>query len=121
MKKSILVIDDDALVRNIIVAVLEEEGYEAVAALSFKDALEKAGQKLPDLFLIDVMMPEISGFDACRKIKEMFQPHPPRVIILTGKTAAVAPTYAFKMGADDFVIKTSDFSVLIKSVKNILG
>jgi len=119
--KKILVIDDDPLVREMIVEVLEAEGYKAVASLNFEDALQKARLKLPDLFLVDVVMPDISGFDACRKIKEMFKPHPPPVLLMTGNLKAVDPLYAFKMGADDFVVKTSDMAVLIQAVRKILS
>ncbi len=119
--KKILVIDDDPLVREMIVEVLEAEGYKAVASLNFEDALQKARLKLPDLFLVDVVMPDISGFDACRKIKEMFKPHPPPVLLMTGNIKADDPLYAFKMGADDFVVKTSDMAVLIQAVRKILS
>ena len=121
MKKNILVIDDDPLAQKMIVAVLEEEGHATVASLSFEDALQKARQTLPDLVLIDVVMPDITGFDACRKIKGMFQPNPPPVIMMTGKLDAVDPILARKMGADDFVVKTSDMAVLIKAVQKILS
>ena len=117
--KKILVIDDDPLVREMIVEVLEAEGYKAVESLNFEDALQKARLKLPDLFLVDVVMPDISGFDACRKIKEMFKPHPPPVLLMTGNLKAVDPTYARKMGADDFVAKTSDMAVLIQAVRKM--
>jgi len=121
MKKNILVIDDDSLAVKMIVAALQEEGHAAVASLNFEDALQKARLKLPDLFLVDVVMPDISGFDACRKIKEMFKPHPPPVLLMTGNLKAVDPLYAFKMGADDFVVKTSDMAVLIQAVRKILS
>ena len=120
MKKNILVIDDAPLDRKMIVAVLEEEGYAAVASLNFEEALQKARQTTPDLVLIDVVMPDITGFEACRKIKEMFQPHPPPVIIMTGKLDAVDPILARKIGADDFVVKTSDMAVLVQAVRKIL-
>ena len=64
MKKKILVIDDDLLARRFILAALEEDGYEVVASLDFEDALRKVRQSPPDLILLDVVMPEISGFDA---------------------------------------------------------
>ncbi len=119
--KKILVIDDDPLVREMIVEVLEGEGYEAVASLNFKEALEKAHQTLPDLFLIDGVMPEISGFDACRKIKEMFKPHPPPVLLMTGNLKAIDPSYALKMGADDFAVKTSDMAHVVKAVRDLFS
>lgn len=121
MKKNILVIDDDPLAQKMIVEGLEEEGHAAIASLNFDDAVQKAKQAVPDLVLIDVVMPEISGFEACRRIKEMFQPHPPPVIIMTGKLNAVDPILARKMGADDFVVKTSDMAVLIRAVRNLLA
>lgn len=121
MPKKILVIDDDCLVREMIVEVLKAEGCEAVASLNFEDALQKARQTLPDLILIAALMSEISGFDACAKIKKMFQPHAPSVIIMTGKLDAVDPIRARKMGADDFVVKTSDMSNLIQGVKKTLS
>lgn len=120
MKKKILVIDDDPVARRLILAALEEDGYEAAASVDFEDALRRIHQMPPDLVLLDVVMPEISGFDACFKIKEMFQPHPPPVIVMTGKLDAIDPIKARKMGADDFVVKTSDMAVLIQAVKRIL-
>lgn len=120
MKKKILVIDDDPLSRRMIIATLEEAGHEAFASLDFEDALRKIRQTPPDLILLDVVMPEISGFDACRKIKDMFQPHPPPVIVMTGKLDAIDPIKARKMGADDFVVKTSDMAVLVEAVQKIL-
>ena len=121
MAKKILVIDDDSLARGLIVAVLEAEGHAAVASLNFEDALQKAAQGVPDLVIIDVVMPDISGFDACHKIKKMFQPHPPPVIMMTGKLDAIDPILARKMGADDFVVKTSDMAVLIQATRKILS
>jgi DNA-binding response OmpR family regulator len=120
MGKNILVIDDDPSARDMIVTVLEEEGYVTAASLNFEEALRKARKTLPDLVLIDVVMPDITGFDACRKIKAEFQLHPPLVIIMTGKLDAVDPILARKMGADDFVVKTSDMAVLVRAVQKIL-
>ncbi len=120
MKKNILVIDDDPLVQKMMVAALGEEGYAVEAALDFKDALKKALQTTPDLVLIDVVMPDITGFDACETIKKMFQPNPPPVIVMTGKLDAVDPALARKMGADDFVVKTSDMAVLVQAIRKIL-
>ena len=121
MKKNILVIDDDPVAQQMIVSLLEAEGHAAVASLNFEDALRRARQTTPDLVLIDVVMPDITGFDACRKIKQMFQPNPPPVIVMTGKLDAVDPVLARKMGADDFVVKTSDYAVLLQAVRKILS
>lgn len=121
MGKNILVIDDDITARQLIVAVLKEAGYTAVASLDFEDALRIARQATPDLVMIDVVMSGISGFEACRKMKELFQPHPPKVIVMTGKLAAIDPVRARKVGADDFVVKTSDMAVLVHAVRKNLS
>jgi two-component system alkaline phosphatase synthesis response regulator PhoP len=121
MTKKILVIDDDPLVREMIVEILEEDGYEAEASLDFKDALQKVRQAPPDLVLIDAVMPEISGFDACRTIKETLNPHPPPVLLMTGNLKAIDPGYALKMGADDFAVKTSDMAYVVRAARNIFS
>ena len=121
MKKNILVIDDDPLALKMITVVLKEEGYATAEALNFEEALQKVRQTRPDLVVIDVVMPGITGFEACRKIKEMFKPHPPPVLLMTGNLKAVDPLYAIKMGADEFVAKTSDMAVLIQAVRKILS
>ncbi|MFA5160298.1 MAG: response regulator, partial [Candidatus Omnitrophota bacterium] len=65
MRKNILVIDSDPLAQEMIAAALKkEEEYTVVASLNFEDALQKVRQTLPDLVLIDVVMPDITGFDA---------------------------------------------------------
>jgi DNA-binding response OmpR family regulator len=120
MKKKIFVIDDDPVARRLILAILEEEGFEVTASVDFEEALRKVRQAPPDLVLIDVVMPEISGFDACYKLKEMLQPHPPAMIVMTGKLDAIDPIKARRMGADDFVVKTSDMAVLVEAVRKIL-
>lgn len=121
MKKNILVIDDDSIVCRWIAAALEAEGYAVTAFMNFQDAIQKAKQAVPDLFIVDVVMPDVTGFEACRKIKEAFQPNPPPVIVMTGKLDAIDPMRARKMGADDFVVKTSDMAVLVQAVSNILS
>ncbi len=121
MKKAIYVIDDDTLALQMIVDVLRAEGYEVSSFSDFEVLLQAARQKLPDLVLTDVVMPKVSGFDVCRRIKETFRPQPPFVIVMTGKLDAVDPILARKMGADDFVVKTSDMAVLLHAVQKILG
>ena len=120
MKKTIFVIDDDILALQMIVGVLQSEGYEALPFSEFEPLLQKAREKLPDLVVTDVVMPKVSGFEVCRRIKALFQPQPPSVIVMTGKLDAVDPIQARKMGADDFVVKTTDMAVLAQAVRRIL-
>ena len=118
MEKKIFVIDDDPLVSRMIATALEAEGHAVLTFETFGALLQAIQRELPDLVMVDVVMPEISGFEICRKIKEI-RPHPPRVIMMTGKLDAVDPVRARGMGADDFVVKTSDMAVLIQAVQGI--
>ena len=120
MKKKVFVIDDDPLALKMIVAALEAEGHEALAFSEFEGLLQAIRQEHPDLVMTDVVMPKISGFEVCRKIKEI-RPHPPQVIVMTGKLDAIDPVQARKMGADDFVVKTSDMAVLVNAVRKIIS
>ncbi len=120
MKKKIFVIDDDPLALQIIEAVLKSEGYEVEAFSEFEILLQELHRSLPELVMTDVVMPKISGFEICRRIKEI-RPHPPWVVVMTGKLDAVDPIQARRMGADDFVVKTSDMAVLVKAVGTILS
>jgi two-component system response regulator ChvI len=121
MKKKIFVIDDDSLALKLIVAALEAEGYEVKAFSEFDALVKELRQSLPDLVMTDVVMPKVSGFEVCSKVKEMFQPHPPPVIVMTGKLDAIDPIQARRMGADDFVVKTSDMAILTQAVQKILS
>jgi len=121
MRKRILVIDDDLADLKLIRTVLEAEGHEVVTFEDFEKALLDAKEKMPDLVLTDVVMPKISGFDVCRKIKAMFQPKPPLVIVMTGRLDAVDPILARKMGADDFVVKISGNAALVQAVREIFS
>jgi DNA-binding response OmpR family regulator len=120
MKKNILMVDDDPVALQLLREILEAEGYEVLVFTEFESLLQELHRSLPALVITDVVMPKVSGFEVCRKIKEMFQPHPPPVIVMTGKLDAVDPVLARKMGADDFVVKTSDMAVLIQAVRKIL-
>ena len=120
MKKKIFVIDDDLLALRMIVSALESEGYEVQAFSEVESLFQELHRSPPDLVMTDVVMPQISGFDVCRKIKEI-RPHPPQVIVMTGKLDAVDPITARKMGADDFVVKTSDMAALVRAVRKILA
>ena len=121
MKKTILVIDDDATDLKKIVTTLEREGYTVMEATGVDEAMNKAQQTMPNLVIADVVFPETTGFDICRKIKATFQPRPPLVLMVTGKAAAVNVPLATKMGADGFEAKTSDMSHVVKAVRNILA
>ena len=119
--KKILVIDDDPFALQMIVTTLKAEGHEVLAFSEFEGLLQEVRRSLPDLVIADVNMPEVSGFEVCRKIKEMFQPLPPPVIMMSGTLVELEPIMARKIGVDDFAVKTLDMAILIRSVRKILS
>lgn len=119
MRKKILVIDDDATDVKKITEVFEAAGHEVTGVSSIDEAMNKAQRALPDLVVVDVVMPDTTGFDVCRKIKATFQPHPPRVLMITGKAAAVNVPLAHRMGADGFEAKTTDMAHVLKAAQDI--
>ena len=118
--KKILVIDDDPFALQMIVTTLKAEGCEVLAFSEFESLLQEVRRSLPDLVIADVNMPEVSGLEVCRKIKEMFQPLPPPVIMVSATLVELDPIMARKIGVDDFIVKTSDMAVLIQAVRKIL-
>ncbi len=123
MTKKILVIDDEAADRKKIVTAMQKEGYAVVEASNAGEAIIRAQQTLPDLAIIDVVMPdsENTGFDICRKIKTTLQPNAPLVLMVTGNAHGVNVFLANQMGADGFEAKTSDLAHVIKAVQQMLS
>ncbi len=120
MNQKIYVIDDDPLALRMITEVLRIEGHQVSAFSEFDELVEALRQDRPDLVMTDVVMPKVSGFEVCAKVKEMTQPDPPPVIVMTGKLDAIDPIQARRMGADDFVVKTADMAVLTQAVRKML-
>ena len=100
----ILLIDDDYLDIMFLADTLEED-YEVIFASDGAAALASAGHSLPDLILLDVMMPGIDGFEVCRRLKADNRTKEIPVIFITGLSEAAAETKGLKMGAVDYISK----------------
>lgn len=121
VRRKILVIDDDPVIREILKSVLEKADYEVVLADNGLSGLEAAKRDSPDLVITDGLLPKLHGFLVCKQIKE-FEP-PPKVIILTG--LYTKPTYKWDVkrdyNADDLLAKPVEPAALIKCVKKHLA
>jgi len=103
MNIRVLIAEDDANLRDGLVDLLEAEGYGVVTAENGRIALEKFIQETPDLVLLDVMMPEMSGYDVCREIRKNDSRTP--IIMLTAKGEEIDKVVGLELGADDYVTK----------------
>ena len=100
---SILVAEDDPNILTGLVDILESEGYEVTAATDGKKAIQLFEKGKFDLILLDIMMPEISGYDVCKKIRSKDEEIP--IIMLTAKSEEIDKVVGLQLGADDYISK----------------
>ncbi len=99
----ILIAEDDANLRQGLIDLLEAENYRVCAAADGRQALELYNQERPDLLLLDVMMPELSGYDLCREVRRNDQET--LIVMLTAKGEEIDKVVGLELGADDYVTK----------------
>ncbi len=114
MKKKILVVEDERTIADILVFNLEREGYEAVSAGDGPKGLKMALEGEPDLILLDVMLPEMDGFEVLRQVREKSRVP---VIMLTAREEETDKVDALEMGADDYITKPFSMRELMARVK----
>ncbi len=117
MATKILVADDEPDVLLIIKTGLTMEGFDVVTAANGRDALLTATEEMPDLIILDVMMPYLSGFEVLEKLKENDATAPIPVIMLTGLSDRESIQQALLAGSDRYIVKPFEFSDLLQKVK----
>jgi CheY-like chemotaxis protein len=114
---TILIVDDEPNIREVLWSLLTEEGYLLDSAENGYDGYEKARKLIPDLILLDVTMPVMDGFEACRKIRT----EPPLaqvpIIMITALADAGSRRRSIESGANDFISKPFDLDELLAKVK----
>src|SRR5919199_1132709 len=101
--KKILVVDDEAMIRKAIRMACEKEGYEIFEGETGAEAMRRMEMNKPDLILLDIMLPDVSGFDVCRDIRKAGSRIP--IIILSAKTEEIDVVVGLEIGADDYITK----------------
>jgi two-component system KDP operon response regulator KdpE len=115
--KRILVVDDEERIVRFIRLNLEQDGFQVVEAFTGKQAMEKLRQALPDLILLDVMLPDLDGFEVLRMVREN---HEVPIIMLTAKTEEDDRVRGLELGADDYVTKPFSPRELVSRVRAVL-
>ena len=102
-KEKILIVEDDRAILTGLEDLLKSEGYEVCTAADGKEALRLYGTEKPTLILLDIMIPEKSGYDVCKEIRKKDPVTP--ILMLTAKGQEVDKVVGLELGADDYIVK----------------
>ena len=119
--KKILIADDNENIRDALTYLLEDEGFELVLAVDGADTIRKVRDLRPDVLFLDIMMPEINGYDVCRTIKNDPDLKGTYVIMLTAKGQVAEQERGREVGADEYIVKPFSPMEILAKVKHILG
>lgn len=116
----ILIVDDEWMNREMLQAILESEGFEVLLAASGQKTLELVAARLPDLILLDVRMPGLSGYEVCKRLKTAEATRHIPIIMLTGLDNREELPQAREAGADGILSKPLDNDLLLKRITELL-
>ncbi len=117
LSERILVVDDEKNICELLRLYLEKEGFEVIVAGDGSEAVKKVRESRPSLVLLDIMMPVMDGWEACREIRDICDVP---VIMLTAKGETFDKVMGLELGADDYVVKPFDAKEVIARIKAVL-
>ena len=120
MTHTVLVVDDEPNIVLSLKFLISQQGYEVRTAASGEEALEALAEQVPDLILLDVMMPRPDGYEVCQKIRATPEWKDIPVIMLTAKGRDVEKQKGFAMGADDYITKPFSTQELVVKVREMI-
>jgi len=119
-KPTILIIEDERALVEVLTYNLRKEGFEVTSATDGQDGLRRAQTTLPDLIILDLMLPVIEGLEVCRVLKSGARTRDIPLLMLTARSEEVDEIVGFQMGADDYVTKPFKIKPLVQRVKALL-
>ncbi len=120
-KGKILVVDDEINITQILEFSIGAEGYEVISAQNGEEAIDKARREQPDLIILDIMMPIIDGYEACRILKSNPLTKNIPVVLLTAKGRDIDKRLGYEVGATDYIIKPFSPNKLIDRIHELLS
>ena len=120
VQKKILIADDNENIREALSYLLEDEGYKLWLAKDGTETLAKVKEILPDILFLDIMMPEMNGYEVCRIIKEDPRLKKTYVIMLTAKGQVAEQERGKEVGADEYIVKPFSPMEILAKIKQIL-
>jgi len=113
-----MIVDDDPNIRELVRALLENGGFTACEAKDGRDALQKIAAENPELAIIDLMMPNMDGYELCRKLRQYYENLP--ILMLTARSELPSKVKGFEAGADDYLTKPFEGDELLLRVRALL-
>jgi DNA-binding response OmpR family regulator len=120
-KNKILLVDDEPDIIETVAFMLGTRNYSVSIASGGIEGIEKAKKEHPDLILLDIMMPDIDGYEVCSELKANKDTKDIPIIMLTAKSESEAVLRSHSLGADDYVVKPFSLPVLLNKLKKFLG
>ena len=120
-RERVLVIEDDAAMARLLRTLLECAGYEVRAEACGAAALTGTAETAADLVILDVGLPDMNGYEVCRRLRQRFQPWSLPILMFTGMDKPVDQLRGFAFGADAYLTKPCDPAELLKTVALLLG
>jgi len=119
-RKRILIVDDDLDLCHILQTVLDQQGYDTVLAVNGKEAVDLATSQLPDLILMDIMLPVMDGLQATRLIRENSNTHSTPILAMTARVSIEDKQNCFRSGCDDFIAKPFTVKEMTSCIEKML-
>jgi two-component system phosphate regulon response regulator PhoB len=119
-KHHVLIIEDDRSLSDVLLYNLEQAGYSVAVAFDGQDGVNHAQSRVPDVVLLDLMLPEMDGLEVCRRLRSSAATKDALVVMLTAKSEENDQVVGLAMGADDYVTKPFSVRVLLERVKALL-
>jgi DNA-binding response OmpR family regulator len=121
MAKRVLIVDDEANIVAALEYLLRRSGYEVSVAATGDEALRQVEVVAPDLVLLDVMMPQKSGYEVCRRIRERPECGAVKIVMLSAKGREAEVSKGMSLGADLYVTKPFSNAALVARIRELLG
>lgn len=121
MKHKILVVDDDPYILMSLEFLMKKSGYEVLVARNGTEALDIIANQVPELILLDIMMPDVDGYAICERVKKTAAWKHIKIVFLSAKTREADIQKGYDLGASLYVSKPFSTKELVKSVKDLLG
>ncbi len=119
-KATILIVEDNAMTLHLLIGYLDKFGFNTMGAESGENALELVNETVPDLVLLDVMLPGIDGFETCQQLKKNAKTRDVPIIFMTALSDAGAKIKGFEVGAADYIIKPHHYAEVLSRIKTHL-